>query len=191
MASDVQFSNNVILRSFADQVERAGRSVPSLPEPQPMNDDQDEQLLDQIAGVIVLIGDLVDQDQTIKNLIDRFACVLDRQHFQRLAGKVFHDGITWGKIASLICIVGKAIVKIIGGSIPDFVSWTLNYFKDNLQTWICSMGGWINSISSLARFSLELDLGSSSSLIWSSSGLPFISGVLLGGFIVWSLIRRA
>lgn len=190
MASDGQFSNNVVLRSLTGQIERAGMSVPSLPETQPMNDDQ-EQLLEQITNVILLIGDVVDRDQTIINLTDRFACVLDRQHFQRLADKVFKDGITWGKIASLICVVGKTIVKIIGNSIPDFVSWTLNYFKDNLQTWICNMGGWINSISSLARFSLELDLGSSSSMIWSSSGLLFISGMLLGGFIVWSLIRRA
>ncbi|XDV13121.1 hypothetical protein PO909_001605 [Leuciscus waleckii] len=171
-------------KSIRDQVQRAGICVPSLPEPQPMSDEKQEELLNQMAEVIRTIGD--DVDTKYKNMVDEFAQVMDIQSFQRLGDKVFADGITWGKIVTLICVVGKAIVKVSG-----IVSWTLDYFKDNLLYWISNRGGWINSISSLARYSFEQDFGSSSSPISLSSGVLFISGVLLGGLIVWRLNRVA
>ncbi|XP_056128241.1 apoptosis regulator BAX isoform X1 [Rhinichthys klamathensis goyatoka] len=189
MASDDRFTNNLVLRSVRAEAQRAG-CAPSLPEPQPMSDEKEELVLDQMAEVIRAIGDQVDRDPKFKNMVDEFARVMERQSFQRLVDKVFVDGITWGKIVTLICVVGKAITKILA-YVSGIVSWTLDYFKDNLLNWICNRGGWINSISSLARYSFEQDFGSSSSLISLSSGVLFISGVLLGGLIVWRLNRGA
>ncbi|KAK7167731.1 hypothetical protein R3I94_001964 [Phoxinus phoxinus] len=189
MASDDQFTNNLLLRSVRDQVQRAGICAPSLPEPQPMSDEK-EAFLDQISEVIRAIGDSVDRDPKYKKMLDEFARVMDRQSFQRLLDKVFVDGITWGKIVTLICVVGKTIAKILA-YVSGIVSWTLDYFRDNLLYWIGNKGGWINSISSLACYSFERDFGSSSSLTSLSSGVLFISGVLLGGLIVWRLNRGA
>ncbi|XP_067272360.1 BCL2 associated X, apoptosis regulator b isoform X4 [Pseudorasbora parva] len=190
MASDEQFSKNLLLRSVKDQAQRAGTCALSLPEPLPMSEEQ-EQLLDQMAELIRNIGDIVDRDKKLKNMVDGFARVVDKPSFLRLVDKVFVDDITWGKIATFICVVGKAVAKILADYVSGIVSWTLDYFKDNLLNWICNRGGWINSISSLARYSFERDFCSSSRLISLSSGVLFISGVLLGGLIVWRLNRCA
>ncbi|KAK9977701.1 hypothetical protein ABG768_019501 [Culter alburnus] len=188
---DYVFSNNLVLRSVKDQVQRAGTcGAPSLPEHQPMSDEK-EQLLDQMAELIRDIGDSLDREPKFNDMVDGFARVANRQSFQRLVDKVFVDDITWGKIVTLICVVGKSIAKILADYVSGIVSWTLDYFKDNLLNWICNRGGWINSISSLAHYSFERDFGSSSSLISLSSGVLFISGVLLGGLIVWRLNRCA
>lgn len=190
MALDYQFSTNLVLRSVKDQVQRVGTCAQSLPEPQPMSDER-EQLLEQMASLIRDIGDSLDRQPRFNDMVDGFARVVNRQSFQQLADKVFVDGITWGKIFTLICVVGKSIAKIIADLVSGVVSWTLDYFRDSLLNWICNRGGWINSISSLAHYSFERDFGSSSSLISLSSGVLFISGVLLGGFIVWRLNRCA
>uniref|UniRef100_A0A8C1ZTN5 Bcl-2 Bcl-2 homology region 1-3 domain-containing protein n=1 Tax=Cyprinus carpio TaxID=7962 RepID=A0A8C1ZTN5_CYPCA len=172
---------------------------PSLPEPQPMSDER-EQLLEQMASLIRDIGDSLDREPKFNDMVDGLARVVNRQNFQNLVDKVFVDGITWGKIVTLICVVGKSIAKLsflLLACLPSLlsifrvVSWTLDYFRDNLLNWICNRGGWINSISSLAHYSFERDFGSSSSLISLSSGVLFISGVLLGGLIVWRLNRCA
>uniref|UniRef100_A0A8C1ZU07 Bcl-2 Bcl-2 homology region 1-3 domain-containing protein n=1 Tax=Cyprinus carpio TaxID=7962 RepID=A0A8C1ZU07_CYPCA len=173
------------IRSVKDQVQRVGTCAPSLPEPQPMSDER-EQLLEQMASLIRDIGDSLDREPKFNDMVDGLARVVNRQNFQNLVDKVFVDGITWGKIVTLICVVGKSIAKVC-----SVVSWTLDYFRDNLLNWICNRGGWINSISSLAHYSFERDFGSSSSLISLSSGVLFISGVLLGGLIVWRLNRCA
>ncbi|XP_050955962.1 apoptosis regulator BAX-like [Labeo rohita] len=190
MELDYQFSENLVLRSVKDQVQRAGTCVPSLPEPQPMSAER-EQLLDQVANVIRVIGDSLDQKPEFNDMVDGFARVADRQSFQMLVNKVFVDDITWGKIVTLICVVGKSIAKILADFVSGFVSWTLDYFRNNLLRWICNRGGWINSISSLARYSFERDFGTSSSLTSLSCGVFFISGLLLGGLIVWRLNRSA
>uniref|UniRef100_A0A672JRG4 Apoptosis regulator BAX-like n=1 Tax=Sinocyclocheilus grahami TaxID=75366 RepID=A0A672JRG4_SINGR len=194
---DDQFSTNLVLRSVKDQVERVGTCAPSLPEPQPMSDER-EQLLEQMASLIRDFGDSLDREPKFNDMVDGFARVADRQSFQKLVDKVFVDDITWGKIVTLICVVGKSIAKVCSALfiLPTLiclcvVSWTLDYFRDNLLNWICNRGGWINSISSLAHYSFERDFGSSSSLISLSSGVLFISGVLLGGLIVWRLNRCA
>lgn len=59
-------------------------------------------------------NELFDQLAYVFNfsMVDGFARVANRQSFQMLADKVFDDGITWGKIVTLICVVGKSIAKV-------------------------------------------------------------------------------
>ncbi|KAI7803166.1 putative bcl-2-like protein 1 [Triplophysa rosa] len=172
-----------------DEVQRQGACVQPLPEPQPLNDEQ-EQLLGQMAEVIRFIGDGLDRDPKFNNMVDGFARVADRKSFQKLVDHVFVDDITWGRIVTLICLVAKSIVKMLT-VVSRIVSWTLDYFNDRLLHWICNHGGWVNSISSLACYSFERDAASSASLISPASGLFFISGLLLGGYIVWRMNRCA
>lgn len=56
---------------------------------------------------ICLIKDVFDF-----SMVDGLARVVNRQNFQNLVDKVFVDGITWGKIVTLICVVGKSIAKV-------------------------------------------------------------------------------
>ncbi|KAA0705694.1 hypothetical protein E1301_Tti004456 [Triplophysa tibetana] len=188
--TDQQFSKNLVLRAMRDQVQRQGVRLQPLPEPQPLNDEQ-EQLLVQMAEVIRFIGDDLDRDPKFNNMVDGFARVADRKKFQKLVDQVFNNDITWGRIVTLICLVAKSIVKMLVDLVSGIVSWTLDYFNDRLLHWICNHGGWVNSISSLACYSFERDAASSDNLISPASGLFFISGLLLGGYIVWRMNRCA
>jgi len=58
-----------VFRSVRAEVQRAGICVPSLPEPQPMSDEKDELVLDQVAEMIRTIGDQVDRDPKHKKLV--------------------------------------------------------------------------------------------------------------------------
>ncbi len=57
------------------------------------------------------------------SMVDGFARVADRQSFQMLVDKVFVDDITWGKIITLICVVGKSIAKVCSAFLilPAFI----------------------------------------------------------------------
>ncbi len=56
-------------------------------------------------------------------MVDGFAHVADRKSFQMLVDKVFVEDITWGKIVTLICVVGKFITKVCSAFLilPAFV----------------------------------------------------------------------
>ncbi|XP_052403001.1 apoptosis regulator BAX isoform X4 [Carassius gibelio] len=169
---------------------------PALPEARPISNCQDQKLVEQLAKTIKVIGDRLDQDKSFNDMIDGLVKVADKRSFWELVEKVFTDGqINWGRIIVLFYSVGKLSGKMVLARFPTIVSdiliLSLDYFRRNLLEWIRRMGGWINSISSLAHYSFERDFGSSSSLISLSSGVLFISGVLLGGFIVWRLNRCA
>ncbi|RXN33197.1 apoptosis regulator BAX-like protein [Labeo rohita] len=146
--------------SVKDHIERAGICAPSFPEPQTKIDEREQLVLEQLINFSREIGDILDQDSNFKNMVDGFASVVDPQHFQSLVEKMLVDDITWGKIITLICVIGKTVAKV-------------------------------NSISSLARYSFEREFGSSSSPISLSSGVFFISGALVGGFIIWRLQKGA
>ncbi|XP_067231048.1 BCL2 associated X, apoptosis regulator b isoform X4 [Chanodichthys erythropterus] len=169
---------------------------PALPEDQPISNSQDQMLVQQLAETIKVIGDRLDQDQAFNDMIDGLVKVADKSSFWKLVEKVFTDGqINWGRIIVLFYSVGKLSAKMVLAHLPrivsDILTLCLDYFRRNLLEWIRKVGGWINSISSLAHYSFERDFGSSSSLISLSSGVLFISGVLLGGLIVWRLNRCA
>ncbi len=57
------------------------------------------------------------------SMVDGFAHVADRKSFQMLVDKVFVEDITWGKIVTLICVVGKFIAKVCSAFLilPAFV----------------------------------------------------------------------
>ncbi|XP_043089769.1 apoptosis regulator BAX [Puntigrus tetrazona] len=190
MSSDYEISKNLVLRSVQDQVQRVGKCTESLPEPQPMNDEHEQLILEQVAKLTKDIGDVLDGNTMSRKLISSFALVATRKNFESLVDKVFVGGITWGKIIALICVIGKTVAKIIQNSLPSIVSWTLDYFMKYLQNWICRRGGWVNSIYSLARYSIERDFGSSSGPITLSSVVLFTSGALLGGLFILALKKR-
>ncbi|KAL1278170.1 hypothetical protein QQF64_024843 [Cirrhinus molitorella] len=187
MESVEELFKNLILRSVKDQLQSEGICLPSLPEPQPMSAEQ-EQLLEQMADVIKIRNDSLDQDPQFNEMTNLFAHLADRQNFQIILDNLLGDDISWGRIFSLICVVGR-IAKIHPNSFPSIMSWTQDYFRDNVLSWICCRGGWLNSITFLVHYIITRNAGSSSSLISLPCGVFFISGVLLGGLICWRLNR--
>lgn len=60
-----------VFRSVKDQVQRSGTcGAPSLPEHQPMSLEK-EQLLDQMAKLIIVIGDSLDREKKFNELVSK------------------------------------------------------------------------------------------------------------------------
>lgn len=70
-----------VYRAMRDQVQRQGVHIQPLPEPQPLNDEQ-EQLLVQMAEVIRFIGDDLDRDPKFNKLVPM--CVFDTLGFHNI-----------------------------------------------------------------------------------------------------------
>ncbi|KAL6476614.1 hypothetical protein MHYP_G00151130 [Metynnis hypsauchen] len=167
-----------------------------LPKSQPIANAQDQRLLKQLALTMRVIGDQLDQDPQFNNMIDGLGRVADKNSFWKLVERVFSDDeINWGRIIVLFYSIGKLSAKMVLAHLPavftDIVTLSLDYFRKKLLQWICNMGGWINSISAVTRFSIEQFSASSLCSIPPSAGLVlvFITGVLLGGIIMWRLNR--
>lgn len=170
---------------------------PALPEARPINNSQDQKLVEQLAKTIKVIGDRLDQDKAFNDMIDGLVKVADKRSFWELVEKVFTDGqINWGRIIVLFYSVGKLSAKMVLARLPtivsDILTLSLDYFRRTLLEWIRKVGGWMFSIPALACFSFEQFSGSSLSKYSSYFGaaLAFTGGLLLGGFIVSKFPRN-
>ncbi|XP_017552964.1 apoptosis regulator BAX-like isoform X1 [Pygocentrus nattereri] len=199
-SSDLLSRLPVLFIVVEDQVRNVTTEVDTsslgLPKSQPIANAQDQMLVEQLALTIRVIGDRLDQDQEFNDMINRLGRVADKSSFWKLVERVFsNDEINWGRIIVLFYSIGKLSAKMVLAHLPavftDIVALSLDYFRKKLLQWICNMGGWINSISGVTRFSIEQFSASSLSSIPPSAGLMlvFITGALLGGIIMWRLNR--
>ncbi|KAF3699579.1 Apoptosis regulator BAX [Channa argus] len=155
--------------------------------------EQEKKVVTQLAKMIRIVGDKVQDDRAFQDAIDGIARdpVSKWVRFRQVADKVFEHGITWERIAVLIYVAGRLAVKMVEIHLPqsvrDIISWTVEFLKNNLLVWIQEHGGWINSFPDLAVASIQrMSLMSSPSynLIFF-----FIAGLGLGSFITWRLTR--
>ncbi|KAM6967319.1 BCL2 associated X, apoptosis regulator b [Tautogolabrus adspersus] len=155
---------------------------------------QEQKMVNQLGTMIRIVGDRVKDDQELRDAIDGVArCSGSKwESFKEVADKVFHDGITWERIAVLFYVAGKLAVKMVEVHLPqsvwEILKWTVDFFKNNLLGWIVAHGGWINSFSELAAASVQ----SVSSVSSSTCGLVliFAAGLALGSVITWRLTRQ-
>ncbi|KAA0705693.1 hypothetical protein E1301_Tti004455 [Triplophysa tibetana] len=188
-----------VIRHQLMEVETEGNVTPlSILEVRTISNIQDQKLVEQLAETIKVIGDKLDQDTEFNDMFDGLVKVSDKSSFWKLVEEVFKDGqINWGRIVVLFYSVGKLAAKMVLAHLPrvvsDILTLSLDYFRRHLLDWICKMGGWINSIPALARFSIERFSGSSQnscSLVFGAV-LTFTSGALLGALIVWRLHKTS
>ncbi|XP_026870511.2 BCL2 associated X, apoptosis regulator b [Electrophorus electricus] len=189
--TDDQIGEAVLIGVIKDQVRHItceGNIPPlRLPDMKPITNENDQMLVDQIAETIRVIGDRLDQDPRFNDMMDGLGRVADKSCFWKLVENVFSNGqINWGRIIVLFYSVGKLSAKMVLARLPavvsDILSLCLDFFRRKLLDWICNMGGWINSISELARFAIEQVSTSSIRTISPSValGLVFISGSTSG-----------
>ncbi|XP_062840921.1 apoptosis regulator BAX-like [Trichomycterus rosablanca] len=165
----------------------------SLPDT-PVTDESSQKMVEELSKGIIIIGDRLNKDKLFNSLIHNLAAHADKKTFLLLVENVFSDGqINWGRIFILFYAVGRLAVKMLLSNLPtlvlDNVNLCLDFFRAKLLAWIHKMGGWISSISALAQFSLDSFSSSSICNIPVSAGLVvvFMSGILLGGLLVWKL----
>lgn len=156
--------------------------------------EQEKKMVTQLATMIRIVGDKVQDDQEFQDCIDGVARApgCRWETFKQVADKVFEHGITWERIAVLFYVAGKLAVKMVEAHLPQSVrqilNWTVDFFKKNLLDWIRKHGGWINSFSDLAKASANRV----SSMTSNACGLIiiFIAGLALGSVITWRLTRQ-
>ncbi|KAG5275887.1 hypothetical protein AALO_G00125630 [Alosa alosa] len=195
-ANDEQITEAIMMRVVKDELKEVkAEIVPPLPEQKPL-DAKDEILTSQLAQTIKIIGDDLVKHKTLNDTIDGFAKKIlgnpkDKGIYQKLVMQVFADGnINWGRIVVLFYTIaklsGKMLLAHLPGPVTEMISWTLNYFKEHLLSWVLKMGGWICSIASIACFRIESlpSLYPPEHSALPVLGITLFCGIVLGGCVV-------
>uniref|UniRef100_A0A3B4WXS7 Uncharacterized protein n=1 Tax=Seriola lalandi dorsalis TaxID=1841481 RepID=A0A3B4WXS7_SERLL len=91
------------------------------------------------------------------------------------------------QLSKMVRIIGDRVQAHLPQSVREILMWTVDFFKNNLLSWIREHGGWINSFSELAMASMQSISFMSSQRV--SLVIIFIAGLALGSFITWKLTR--
>lgn len=153
---------------------------------------QEQKVVTQLAKMIRIIGDKVQDDKDFQDAIDGVArgpgSKWDR--FKQVADKVFEHGITWERIAVLFYVAGRLAVRLVEAHLPqsvrEIVQWTVDFFRHNLLGWIRDHGGWINSFSELATASMQTVSGGQVYGVL----LIFVAGLAVGSLVTWRLMHH-
>ncbi|KAG9349957.1 hypothetical protein JZ751_026310 [Albula glossodonta] len=141
--------------------------------------EEEDRVLKEISALVRKTAEKLQRDTELNHAIDSKWPVTSKNTYWTLVNKVFEDGvITWERIVVLFYIAGKLAAKVVRDSVPhrvtDIVSWTLDFFRRNLLNWIRQQGGWESIISCLSTPTYQMCA-------------IFLSGILLGGLIVWRM----
>uniref|UniRef100_A0A8C6UNS3 Bcl-2 Bcl-2 homology region 1-3 domain-containing protein n=1 Tax=Neogobius melanostomus TaxID=47308 RepID=A0A8C6UNS3_9GOBI len=153
---------------------------------------QEQKVVTQLAKMIRIIGDKVQDDQDFQDAIDGVARAPGSKwdRFKQVADKVFEHGITWERIAVLFYVAGRLAVRLVEDHLPqsvrEIVQWTVDFFRLNLLGWIRDHGGWINSFSELATASMHTVSGGQVYGVL----LIFVAGLALGSLVTWRLLHH-
>ncbi|XP_019906503.2 apoptosis regulator BAX-like isoform X2 [Esox lucius] len=113
-------------------------------------DEDEEKLILQLALIVRRIGEALKNDKEMKTMMGKMS---NKSNYWKVVEKVFEDGlITWERIAVLFYVAGRMAVKVVIAHLPQYVkdilTWTLEYFKRNLLSWVKENGGWVRSVLS-------------------------------------------
>lgn len=174
----------VILNGFIqEELKSCGSEVTLFEQPGIREEEEEEtRLLQEIALQVRRTAQTLQRDTELNHAIDNKWPLSSKDSYWKLVNKVFEDGvISWERIVVLFYIAGKISVKLASAHLPqrvwDIVSWTLDFFRRNLLDWIREQGGWESIIACL-------------STPFSQMAAVFLSGILLGGFVVWRMKRN-
>ncbi|KAJ7989918.1 hypothetical protein DPEC_G00309470 [Dallia pectoralis] len=193
LTSDERVGVVLLNRVMEDQLAGVPSSEGLLLKSEKMENEHDEKIVTQLSEMIRKIAAALEKDKVLNDTIDGMAGKLsDKTNYWRLVENVFADGhVTWERIAVLFYVAGRVAVKMVIAHLPQYVkdilTWTLEYFKSKLLSWVQENGGWVSSFSELARVPVERM--NSLSAQTPVTLLIFIGGVLLGSFM-WKLSGR-
>jgi len=104
--------------------------------------------IQQIAHRLRIIGDELDADERIKNMVDQVPINSPYETFSDVAKELFCDGIyNWGRIVTLFYFTYKLILKSLkdqpSAILHILVEWTVRFVKEIVAPWIVGKGGWL------------------------------------------------
>ncbi|XP_036399169.1 apoptosis regulator BAX-like [Megalops cyprinoides] len=176
--------SEVLLKDFIqDQLneEAVGSEVVLIDEPL-TQEEEESRIMKEISLLVRRTAETLQRDTELNHAINSKWPLTNKDNYWKLVNKVFEDGvISWERIVVLFYIAGKIAVKCVSAHIPqsvsDIISWTLDFFRRNLVDWIREQGGWESIFSCLSTPTSQLIA-------------VFLSGILLGAFIVWKMTKR-
>ncbi|CAF0827138.1 unnamed protein product [Rotaria sp. Silwood1] len=138
--------------------------------------------IQQIAHRLRMIGDELDADQRIKNMVDQVPINSPYETFSDVAKELFCDGIyNWGRIVTLFYFTYKLILKSLrdqpSSILHVFVEWTVRFVKEIVAPWIVRKGGWLVILRDVVPQSRLTTIG------------IFLSGII-ATFMVLYIYRR-
>ncbi|XP_061766130.1 apoptosis regulator BAX-like [Nerophis ophidion] len=106
-----------------------------------LSNDNHKQLVQCLLKTADEMDGNVELDKTIET------CPLNKEIFMKVALAIFSDGeLTWGRVVALFYFTCRLVIKAVLHNIPDIIrtiiSWTVDYLRENLLSWIRDQGGW-------------------------------------------------
>ncbi|XP_060636485.1 apoptosis regulator BAX-like [Anolis sagrei] len=98
------------------------------------------------------IGDELDGNMELQSMIEQVQVYPPKEVFFRVAAEMFSDGtFNWGRVVALFYFACKLVLKAICTKLPELIktiiSWTMEYIKNHVVTWIQAQGGWEGLLS--------------------------------------------
>ncbi|KAF6018430.1 BAX [Bugula neritina] len=99
----------------------------------------------EIATALRQIGDELDMDYRLQDMIDGVSIESPQSTFQSVAREIFDDGqFNWGRVVMLFYFAYKMAKKAISNVpiIRTIIEWVVKFIRDYVASWIISRGGW-------------------------------------------------
>ncbi|XP_076450976.1 apoptosis regulator BAX-like [Babylonia areolata] len=99
----------------------------------------------EIARALRCIGDELDRDQKLQDLIKKVPPEAERKTFYNVASQIFADGVfNWGRVVALFYFAYKVCVKALDRIplIRAIVNLIIDFIRDKVAHWIVERGGW-------------------------------------------------
>ncbi|KAK3783008.1 hypothetical protein RRG08_015348 [Elysia crispata] len=99
----------------------------------------------EIGRAIRFIGDDLDKDQKLQDLVSKVPPEAERQVILNVAANIFEDGIfNWGRVVALFYFAYKVCVKALD-RIPlvrAIINLIVEFMREHVVRWIIERGGW-------------------------------------------------
>ncbi|XP_078450433.1 apoptosis regulator BAX isoform X3 [Lampetra fluviatilis] len=138
------------VKFILDRAERETETVgpaPTLEELGGSPAEQEDKGVIEVANCLRLIGDELDRDQKLQEMIRNMPIESPRELFMRVAIQIFADGtFNWGRVVALFYFAYRLVMKAYSRQLLDIVktiiSWAVDFIRENVIQWIREQGGW-------------------------------------------------
>ncbi|XP_048871050.1 apoptosis regulator BAX-like [Brienomyrus brachyistius] len=103
--------------------------------------------LKQVAQCLRQIGDELDNNEELQRMINKPDLQPTKEVFSQVAWQIFSDGkFSWGRVVTLFYFACRLVIKALIKKVPNVIriifSWTMDYLRDHVISWIMERGGW-------------------------------------------------
>ncbi|XP_061416014.1 apoptosis regulator BAX isoform X1 [Lethenteron reissneri] len=143
-------AGQLLRRFILDRAESETETVgpaPTLEELGGSPAEQEDKGVIEVANCLRLIGDELDRDQKLQEMIRNMPIESPRELFMRVAIQIFADGtFNWGRVVALFYFAYRLVMKAYSRQLLDIVktiiSWAVDFIRENVIQWIREQGGW-------------------------------------------------